>query len=111
MSWAATLRPEHKRLLGNVEGDPNFLYVGNEESFGFLWGKNPRRQLIDIKGQSPTSKVHKMYMELKSGESYHAGWIIANEWITVYRIISLEGDVITLEHLEGSSGQDPDDDQ
>lgn len=107
MSWAATLRPEDKRLLGNVEGKPDYLYVGTEGSFGFLWGKNPRTQLLTIKDRKSASK---MYMELKSGESYHAGWIIAEEWITVYRVMSIQEDTIMLERLEGSDAKKSDGD-
>ena len=50
--------------------------------------KYPRKQLLDILGRKHASK---MYVDTKSGEAKHIGWIIAGLWLRVYRVFDLKG--------------------
>jgi hypothetical protein len=41
---------------------------------------HPRKELMELLG---ASSAQKMYRDTKSGESYHAGYIIRGHWIEV----------------------------
>ena len=48
--------------------------------------KHPRKELMDIIG---CQHADKMYMETKSGNDYHCGYIIGGLWLTVYEVIPM----------------------
>ena len=52
-------------------------------------GKFPRKALMDRLG---SKHAVKMYYDLKSGGSIHTGYVVANLWLTVYRVTEFYGE-------------------
>jgi hypothetical protein len=52
-------------------------------------GPHPRKELMARLGRKHASR---MYVDRSDGRTVHIGWVIANRWIAVYRVIPLERD-------------------
>lgn len=64
-------------------------YLGiDQHGQHFNMDKHPRKELLRQLGRSHASK---MYCDLKSGGSRHAGYVIAGLWIDVYEVHAWEG--------------------
>ena len=46
----------------------------------------PRRDLLRELGRKHAAK---MYVDTKSGKTFHIGWVIAGLWLTVYEVIPM----------------------
>jgi hypothetical protein len=51
-------------------------------------GPRPRKALLDRLGRKHAAR---MYVNTKTRETVHIGWIIAGRWLTVYRVERMEG--------------------
>ena len=50
-------------------------------------GKYPRKGLLERLGRKHADK---MYIDTKSGKTYHVGYIIAGLWLTIYTVQRME---------------------
>jgi hypothetical protein len=48
---------------------------------------HPRKELKTLF----SGRVSKMYVDLKSGETKHIGYIVGGSWLTLYKTIRFEG--------------------
>jgi hypothetical protein len=60
-----------------------FLAVDQYNQKHLLKTKFPRKELLGIFG---TTSARKIYQDDKSGQSYHAGYLIRGLWLTLYRV-------------------------
>lgn len=59
-------------------------YLGvNQYGQKYTMYKHPRKELLEILG---ATKAEKMYVDKKDGSSVHVGYVIGDEWITVYEV-------------------------
>ena len=59
-------------------------YMAIDQYGGTYHGlKNPRKDLLERFGRK---KASKMYIESKTGEVRHTGYVIAGLWLTVYEV-------------------------
>jgi len=49
-------------------------------------GKFPRKELLEKLG---ATKASKMYVDRLDGSAVHVGYVIRNEWITIYDVVNL----------------------
>lgn len=61
-------------------------YLGIDQ-YGYRYkiNEHPRKELLEQLGSTHAAK---MYVDLKSGGSRHAGYVIAGLWIDVYEVHS-----------------------
>ena len=50
--------------------------------------KPPRKQLLDKLGATHATK---MYVDSSDGKTHHVGYIVNNEWFTIYEVHGWEG--------------------
>jgi hypothetical protein len=53
-------------------------------------GMHPRTELLKRLCRKHASK---MYVDSKSGESSHIGYVIAGLWLTIYKVERMEGNI------------------
>lgn len=59
-------------------------YLGvNQLGQKYTMYKHPRKELLETLG---ATKAEKMYVDKKDGSSVHVGYVIGDEWITVYEV-------------------------
>jgi len=46
-------------------------------------GKHPRKELLDRLG---ASNAQRMFVDTKSGETKHVGYVIRDQWLRLYRV-------------------------
>ena len=60
-----------------------FLAVDQYNHKHLLKTKFPRKELLEIFGATSARKI---YQDDKSGQSYHAGYLIQGIWLTLYKV-------------------------
>lgn len=65
-----------------------FLAIDQFNQTHLLQTKHPRKELLEM---FCATKATKIYQDDKSGQSYHAGYLIQGFWLTLYKVSEFRG--------------------
>ena len=60
-----------------------FLAIDQFNQKYLLQTKHPKKELLEIFSATNATKI---YQDDKSGQSYHAGYLIQGLWLTLYKV-------------------------